>query len=1359
MKRTNTIVFFLLIAFTNVFGQSNRFQQITSKNGLSQSEVYSFLEDSSGFMWFGTLDGLNRYDGYNIITFNTEKGNPHSLSNNTIRSLAEDKYGRIWIGTDNGLCVYDSTLEKIFQIGISGYENLVLSIQSILIEDDILFLSTTDGLLISKLSSEKSDLIHLNFSSFDTPVVEGKIISQIIKAKDGSFWFSDNYNLYQMYLGKSQDDYNITKQLKSPRIDFTKTLIEDFIGNIWIMTENDGFMRFNPQTKKIDFHSKDSKNKSISTKTSSAVSDKNGNLWIGTRDKGLMFLDVKSLNHSNPTFKKIQHNPFNSNSINSNLIFSLYVSRNNIVWVGTIGSGINVFDSNQKRFDHYKISTFLNESESGSNFIRSVYVDANKNVWMGTHNNGLYLLNRDEKKLIKAGFGTNSVFYIENIGNDIVLFSGTSGFTVGKIENNKIKILQKDDENNATFYSCKSMDDIIWIASINGLKKYRYDNGYLKFEKKYSTTSNPPISFNNIRVLYYDKKRNELLAGTEGGGLNVLTLDKNHEVTSSSVYKKNDDTKSISNDYIRAITKDSYGDIWVGTYEGLNKINYDNENLTFESITKKEGLPSNMIQSLIEDDQKNLWIGTNGGLCKLDIEKKDIIFFSTNDGIQSNEFSEHTSIKTTDGEIIIGGINGINTFYPNKIIDSNIQPNTTITDFYIFGKKVGIGDNKEKSVLTKSIVLTDTIKLKPSQNSFSFTFSSLTYSNPEKIKFSYLLEGFDKNWNYTDSKNRIANYTNLDHGSYIFKVRSTNSDGEWDEQQRTIFIDIKTPFIYSNFAFALYIIIIIAIFIYLTNYTIIKYTTKKEMVLANQHNQKLVELDELRTRFFINISHDLRTPLTLIGGPLKLILKNEKLKESVRNQLELIQLNVNKLSRIMEQLLDIRKAETGKLPLRLQKLDIISFIKRETDHFSEQIKIKGLELTFFSSKEKMITCIDTDKISKVLFNILGNAIKFTERGKIDINISKVHGLPKDLNIFSQKEFVFIEVKDTGIGIKKENLEKITDRFFRAHNKSVKGYGVGLSHSKKLVEAHDGFIHIKSKINQGTSVQIYIPLLDVEGLEISKVEEKLENLYLSSTIKTNPNNELPNNKNGTKILLIEDNIDLIVFLRNELKKKYEVLVAYNGIEGCKMAEKYSPDLIISDIMMPKMDGIEFCKKIKSDIKTSHIQVILLTARAGKESKIEGIEMGADDYITKPFDIEYLILRIENLLKSKERIRKSFQLKDALIPNENKIKSLDEIFIEKLMDKINHGISNPEFKVSSLEKEMGMSHSNFYRKIKNITGLSGKEILIEMRMKKAKQILTNNKDIRVSEVAFMVGFLNPKYFSKTFKEYFGVNPSKV
>jgi len=541
--------------------------------------------------------------------------------------------------------------------------------------------------------------------------------------------------------------------------------------------------------------------------------------------------------------------------------------------------------------------------------------------------------------------------------------------------------------------------------------------------------------------LYYEKGKNELLVGTEGGGLNILKLDGNHDAVSISVYKKTDSANSISNNYIRSITKDSNGTIWIGTYEGLNKLLRDSNSgeITFKSYTKKDGLPNNMIQSLIEDKHKKLWIGTNGGLCKFDVQNEQFTNYWAIDGLQSNEFSEHTAFMKPDGEIIVGGTNGINTFYPENIQSNNIPPKTTVTGFYLFNKKVEISEgHKRVSPLNKSILLTDTLFLRPNQNSFGFDFSAMLHSNPGKVKYAYMLENFDKDWNYTDAKNRRANYTNLRYGKYVFLVKSTNIDGIWEETPQRIFIHIRTPFVYTWMAIVIYILVIVLVIVYFTNYSVIRYTTKKKMYLDNQHNLKLHELDEMRSRFFINISHDLRTPLTLISSPLEMVLKNKFLQPEVKSHLNLVQRNVNKLKYITEQLLDFSKAEAGKLSARRQTLDIVSFIKKEATYFTQAIKDKELEFNIINSEKSIYTGFDTDMISKVFFNLLSNAIKHTQKGEINILIERVSKhLPQPLIKSKYNRFIRIDIQDSGDGIEQEELKKIFERFYQGKSKKEK----------------------------------------------------------------------------------------------------------------------------------------------------------------------------------------------------------------------------------------------------------------------------------------------------------------------------------
>lgn len=1360
---------FLFLFYTICsYSQVRHFQHLTNKDGISQSEVYAFLEDSRGFMWIGTLDGLNRYDGYNTTIFNIDKSNTNSIPNNTIRCLKEDRLGRIWIGTDDGLCVYNPITEKIFQIKIKSFsDNTALQIQAITIYKNQILLGTTFGMLKANINTTNLEKIgnELKFVKFSKNYNIN--VFDIIQHSNGSCWIATSNGIFSMVFQNQNTPPLLIDRIIDEKISDNINIVlqEDQHGNVWIVTHEKGFAKYNPTSKKLSYFNENSSNPTVITDLySNATTDKNGNLWISSRDKGLFLLDSKSLKDANPQFKNIRNNPFDEKSLNSNLIYGLYVTKNNVLWVGTIGSGINIYDPQQKDFNHIKIQLTGSQNQSSSNFIRSVYSDNLNTLWIGTQSNGLYSLNRTTKSFQKVGFANQSLFYIYNIGGDNTLICSSKGVSVVKLSNNEARLVS-NFSTTAHFHACKTKDNIVWLAGLDGVTKCKIENGKLSVEKNYNKKTNPKISLNNCRVLFFDKNRNELLVGTEGGGLNILKLDQNHNVASIKVYKKSSAPNSLSNNYIRSIQKDANGNFWIGTFEGLNKlIRTKNSNtISFKSYTKKDGLPNNMVQSIVQDNNKKLWIGTNGGLSMFDLRNEQFVNYSISDGLQSNEFSEHTFFKKPDGEIIMGGINGINTFYPEKIRTNTISPKTTITDFYIFNKKVPIADNDSiTSPLEKSIVLTDKLLLDSDQNSFGFDFSAMLHTKPEKVKYAYMLEGFDDTWNYTDSKNRRAYYTNLKYGDYTFLVKSTTIDGKWEEKPRSIAIEIKTPFIYTWMAFVLYFLILVLTIVYLTNYSVIKYTTKNKLVLNNLHNIKMHELDELRNRFFINVSHDLRTPLTLISSPLDIVLKINNLDPDIKYHLTLAKQNVKKLRFITEQLLDFSRAESGKLLADRKNQNIIEFLKKEASHFTLAFKNKRIEFDIHSNYDALYTSFDANMISKVFFNILSNAIKHTQDGEINTSIERISSvLPESLKNSKYNTFIRIDIQDSGEGIEQSEIGKIFDRFYQGQGESANGFGIGLSYCKDLIEIHEGVIEATSKKGVGTTFSIYIP--DIQSNSNSKetelVEEKSSENKKESSIASTLEDFQISNTNTKKILVIEDNNDMRNFISYELKKEYTVYQAIDGLQGLELAEKHSPDLIISDVMMPNMDGMEFCKKIKSDIKTSHIPVILLTAKNEELDKYEGIKMGADDYISKPFEMDYLKLRIKNILKSREDLQKMFQLNNSLNPSAITVSSLDEKFISQLMSEMEKGISDPDFTVISLESKMGMSHSNFYRKIKNITGQSGKDILLNLRMKRAKQILSDTQGIRISEVAYMVGYTNPKYFSQSFKDFYGVLPSEI
>jgi signal transduction histidine kinase/ligand-binding sensor domain-containing protein/DNA-binding response OmpR family regulator len=1352
---------FLLLVCIIGSSQPRRFKQLTSTDGISQSEVYSFLKDSRGFVWFGTVDGLNRYDGYNIEIFNTSKNDTNSLSNNTVRSLAEDHLGRIWIGTDDGLNLYDPDTELIYQVKINSVEKR-FPVWCIYIQDGHLLAGTANGLWRTKIQNTGINDIGKGFQQiihYSYNQNTDNFIRAIVNCTLGGNWIVTSENISRIIFQQNSNEPVIIEDFSiNPN---QRTATEDSSGNLWIATTQDGLLRYNPHTRTTDhFNANGTSFGPASKKCSALAVDKDGNLWIGTGDKGLNFIKAEDLNKNKIHFENIQNEPLDAGSLNSNLIYSLYVSNDNLLWVGTIGAGVNIFNPEQKKFTHYKFRD-PNHDLSNSNFIRAVYVDNQNRIWTGTHGNGLFIYDRENDKFQKLGFETQSVFYISQYKDDKKFICSGLGLHLVELINNQLKILASI-EGDAYFFIEKSKADVYWIASLNGLIRIKIVNDKIISKDIYNETTNPRISTNNSRVLFYDQSNNTLYLGTEGGGLNIISLDNNHYPEKIKVYQKNHDPNSLSNNYIRSIIKDNNQNFWIGTYEGLNKMITDSVtgNISFKTYTRKDGLPNNMIQLIAEDENQNLWIGTNGGLSHFIPGENRFINYTVNDGLQSNEFSEHTVFKKPDREIIIGGINGINTFYPDQIMVNSLKPTTTITGFYLFNEKLSALEKiGRKAPLETSITLTDTIILLPRQKNIGFEFSAMIYPNAEKIRYSYMLEGFDTDWQYTDAANRIANYTNLRHGKYNFKVKSTNSDGIWEDSERKIFIHIQTPFIYTWFAYAVYFIFIVLIFIYFSHYSIIRYTTKKKLLLEKTHNEKLHELDVLRTKFFINISHDLRTPLTLIREPLDVLLQNKKLSTDISEKLQLIKRNVKRLNYLIEQLLDVRKAESGKLTAKLDKQDIVSFTREEVAHFTFAVKQKGLNLSVKSDSEQITACFDQAMLSKVYFNLISNAIKFTDSGRIEINIEKV-----DTNNFEilkndqASSYVKIEVRDTGKGISKELNEKIFDRFYQGQEQRGKGYGIGLSHTKELIDAHKGFIEAESKEGAGTTIRFFIPDVEIRDENKKIFTSSTEDVYIDAEAIIAM--DAKDVKESAKtILIVEDNIDMRSFIKGELKKEYNIIEAGDGLEGLKMVNREMPDMIICDVMMPNMDGLEMCEKIKSDMETSHIPIILLTAKVDFETKYSGIKTGADDYIPKPFEMEYLRIRIKNLFDTREKLRLLFQKSNVLEPSFVNVTSIDEKFLPLLMKALDEGISDSEFTINSLESKLAMSHAKFYRKIKSITGQSGQELLQNLRMKRAHQILSEKKGLRVAEVAYMVGFTNPKYFSKCFKETFGFPPSDL
>ncbi len=955
----------VILATVELSAQELSFSYITSEDGISQSEVYCFLQDSGGYMWIGTLDGLNRYDGYIVKSFQMSEEDTNGLIHNTIYSLAEDKFGRIWIGTAEGLNMYNPETQLMLAVP-NFFSGKQINIVALLADERNLWIGTSKGLFRMPLPTNQIDEMRLKNLSAKTNHVDIEVnglpsiyssVGGILKSSDGKIWlatwdgpccFDYNTERKEHYLF-----YDLPEELG--KVKSINCLSEDHNSNIWFGTRDMGIYRFNTSTNGVSAYTKKSVRTFIPENIKSMITDQQGNLWIGSINYGIVRIQADNLLDEVPEMQLIRNNEFQPGSLNSSIIRSLYLSKEGIVWIGTIGSGINLYSPAENRFSLHRIPA---EKSTGmkNNFIRAIYPQSEDVIWLGLHNNGLFKYEPWSGRYTHMGPEWDyTVFHILPVDGRHLLLATDDGTQLVRINDTEIDILHtvnfEETEEipayTASFNVERCSESVFYIAFLSGIARIELSKDYEILSTFYNEYSNPSIPIRNIRVLKYDTLNNVLWAGSEGYGLNQIVLDENHYPLSTQAFQHvPGDDASLSSDYIRTLCLDRNRHLYIGTYEGLNRItpNDDSSSYTFKRWKSEDGLPNNMIQSIEEDYEGNLWIGTNQGLSKYIIKENRFFNYKISDGLQSNEFSEHTSHQAENGKLYFGGINGFNVFDPQQIPSSPVFPRVKITGFYLRNKMIKAGEKVNNHLLlNQSIDHSDSLLLRPGENDIRFDFSAMAYSNPEKIIYKYKLEGYDREWIVTDAQERYANYTNLPFGKYQFMVIASNSADLWDDNPTTLYIHIKTPYALRWWAFAIYAGIFILGVIYFTKYSVIRIATKEKLILESEHNQRLHELDMLRTRFFINISHDLRTPLTLITGPIDNILKNFNLGPDLRHQIDLISRSAKRLKYLIEQLLDMRKVEKGTLNPSLSSVDIVQFIRKESEYFEFAMKNRGIQ--------------------------------------------------------------------------------------------------------------------------------------------------------------------------------------------------------------------------------------------------------------------------------------------------------------------------------------------------------------------------------------------------------------------------------
>jgi len=1309
------------------------FELYSHEQGLSNDKIHCVFQDSKGWMWIGTSQGVCRFDGYRFTVFKNDPDDPASLKGDMVRVIFEDHNKQLWIGTDNGgLNKFNREKETFQHLFYYGNPAAMKDASVYSIQEDLagnMWVGTETNLFKIENETKLTSIKPSNIPDFS------ENIRAICLDQKGRIWIGTIRGLYlydpatnraeQLSLRESQTNEEVWE------------VVADEDGTVWIGTNTSGLYVVNSSTLKANHIVIDPNNeRSYSVRAiSKSPSDK---YWIGTRG-GLYRYDKLS-----GVTEKYFHDDRDPKSLVNNSVQCLSLDKEDNLWIGT-RQGLNLLIDERTSILGYKSmpddNRYLNNGE-----IYSFMVDQKSHIWVGTENGGINILNRE----------TGRFSYLLPQKNN-----------PNSISSNCIKALLDDGKNN------------VWIGTfMGGLDIYNTKTGIFKHFKNDPSDPNS-LSDNRIWTLLQDSNQ-DIWIGTSKGinkynpangsfihypnlangqHVNWLAEDKDHclwiGADSVIIYNPKDQKITKYNEHTLSMFEDSKNRIWLTTLNrGIALCSKEKGMIRYYNV--KNGLANNQSLAILEDAEHFLWISTISGLSKFDPEKKRFHNFSTKNGFQNDQFTYRAALKLSSGELIFGGVSGFNIFDPAKIKSSDYLAPIVFTDLKILNKSVRI-EADGSGILTKSIAETEKIVLKYEQNSVEVEFASLDFSNIIAVQYAYYLEGFEKDWNEPSDKRR-ATYTNLNPGHYTLHVKTTSIDRQESNLGPILKIDVLPP-IWLTWWFRISVFLAI---LGLT-YWLISFLKDKEML---KHNlafekikaEKLHELDMMKLQLYTNISHEIRTPLTLLLGPLEKMKSHSIPEAEMDGHVEVMHRNANQLKQLINQLLDYRKIESGSMKLNLKRGDLVSFVSDIVGSFRKLAEEREIELKFNTVNKEIITNFDDDKIVKIMNNLLSNALKFTPNGgKITINISLIFDSDHQNSTSEASEVRMIElsVKDSGIGISESNLEKIFDRFFQVDESSTQiGTGIGLALTKELVKLHNGKIFVSSKPGDFSKFTVQLPYDEFPAKELTGNIQDSATEVKEQVISTADGQSIA----GQRImLLVDDNADVRYFIKSHFSPTYLVIEAKDGLEGWNVALKTIPNIIVSDVMMPGMDGFEFCRKIRNDERTSHIPILLLTALGSREHEIEGLSQGADDYITKPFDLVILQAKVENILSVRESLKQKYSGEMLLQPRNVLLSSPDERFLQKAIDVVEKNISDPELDIDIFTTEIGVSRMQLYRKLHALTNMTVKEFIRNIRLKRAAQMLVQKK-MNVSEVAYAVGFKYLSHFRKCFHQEFNMSASE-
>lgn len=1346
-SKTFLFVFFSILQTTLLSAQyiddqsSADFVMLNTENGLSQNTVNTILKDKSGHLWFGTEGGLNRYNSHDIEIIDLNQSKPDGLRGKKVLDLYEDDQEMLWIGTDNGLRLYNPITETVTKHQLFEDFNSQIRVNCIEKENDSLtWLGTSEGLVLYSL---KNGIIehHRYDSSRSNSLSNSDVISL---ANDGTHLWVGTYNGLNHFNKESKKNSNYIydkNDINTIAGKTIKALSIDKSGDLWIGTLQGGISLLAKNSKK--FKTYNTKNSDLPhNEIFDIFQASEGHLWIATNGGGLSKLDEKK-----QSFVNFNHNPNHAQSIATNSVYSVYEDRDNILWVGTYAAGVCYNTSKNSTFKliNHQVHNSNSIIESG---IRSVYLDSKDNLWFGTWG-GVSMYNSKTKQYTSYSHQSNNAASLSfnTVTSIIEDFKGNMWFgtysgglnLLGKNKESFIHYKHNINDNNSIsgdkiYCFAKDASNNLWIGTQKGLNLY---NPIKDNFKRFGS-----LDIRDIKIT----KNNHLVLAIAGG----ISIFNPKTETFEDFYSDKLTSFPLSQIHL----EEENERIWFCSQGGgMGYLDLNTQTFTF--FTEADGLPSNFVSSIISTEANEFWISTYNGLVNFDKKTQTFKNSGYSHRLPSKHFQPRASVILSDSSIGFGGSKGLVVFHPDSISQRKKDPIIVLSSLKIDNKAVNV--NETGSPLEKSVSRTDNIFLKANQNDFSIQFTALDFNNQGRNKYAYILENYMDEWANLGFT-RSVGFTNLNHGDYVLKVKVLNGTSNGNE--KALKISIAPPFYATWWFKVLVLALFILILYYYNKYTLISTKQKNENELQRLKLKSEEDFNQMRFRFFTYISHELRTPLTLISDPVSQLIKNKKDKDDHDfHFLKLINKNVFRLLRLVDQILDISKLEGDTLSLQVSNQNIVKCIEDTTSAFYEFAIQNEIIFKFISENEQMEGWIDEDKIEKMIYNLLSNAFKFTlKKGTISIHLNYSD---------DSQEQVTISVKDNGIGIPKDKLSKIFEGFYQvASAKSLNpdGAGIGLDYVNRLVKLHQGSINVESEFNIGSTFSITIPIKKefYKPENIRNYVPKKEPLKPINLNKEDQSEIEISSKNHTKntprVLVVEDDFDIRSYIVKSLSEKFRVLEAPNGEEGLSKALKYIPNLILSDTMMPVMDGIEFCKQIKENEKTSHIPFLFLSAWSSDEFKLKGLSIGAIDYIKKPFSIQILESRITNIIDTGKKISENSKIKVAFIPENKSIDSTNDLFIRKAYEVLDKNFDNPEFTAKAFKYEMNMSHSGLYRKLTELTGKSSNEFIRDYRLKRATQIIKQNSGLLISEVCIMTGFNDPKYFSKCFKQTYNASPSE-